>query len=88
MALRRSTPGLNGNGFEYVKCSDDRVISFLRYSDKQKVLVVINLTKKDVDASIEVKGTIQSTIFENGKVMIDGEKMICSPYAVSVFAVN
>ena len=85
MALRRTTPALNGNGFENVKVSDNRVISFLRYSDKQKVLIVMNLTDKDLDTKIDFRGVIGSAIFENGKVVIDGEKMICSPYGVSVF---
>ncbi len=88
MALRRTTPALNGNGFENVKVSDNRVISFLRYSDKQKVLIVMNLTNKDLDTKIDFRGVIGSAIFENGKVVIDGEKMICSPHGVSVFLVN
>ncbi len=85
MVLRRSTPALNGSGLDHVTVSDNRIISFVRYSDTQKVLVVMNLTDKDIDTEISFPGTLGDHLFENGKVVMEQKRMICSPNAFSVF---
>ena len=86
MVLRRSTPALNGSGLDYVNVSDNRIISFIRYSDAQKVLVVMNLTGKDIDTEISFAGVLGAPLFENGKVMMmEDKRVICSPNAFSVF---
>ncbi len=85
IALRRSTPALNGIGLESVKASDAGIVAYIRSKGTERVLVVNNVSNKDVVATLSSTGIVDKKIFGVGKIIAEKGKFSCSPYSTAVF---
>ncbi|MBP6532222.1 MAG: DUF3459 domain-containing protein [Bacteroidia bacterium] len=86
--LRRTSSALSGEGLVQVKVPESGILVFMRSSSTQKVLVIHNLSPKDVSSEIELPGLVGEQLFQIGSVLIEGKTLICAPYSSAVFLVK
>ncbi len=74
-----------GGSMKQVKTNaDDKVFAFIREKDNDKVLVILNLSKEDVDINIDFTGEVSKykSLFEEKELKIEKFNMLAWEYNV------
>lgn len=89
LALRKSNPALAANAtFTKLKSSnDDNIFSYLKTSSKDKILVILNLNKNAIKATVDgaINGKAVELFSNEIANLNDGQKFDMQPWGYKVF---
>jgi oligo-1,6-glucosidase len=80
--LKQSHPALAVGNYEHVNNTNNKVFSFLRTYNQQKVLVVVNLSNEQQTTLIEKPITKTMSLY--GKAILNKNTLSLNPYQVLV----
>jgi alpha-amylase len=84
IALKKSIPALASGSFQDVNNDNDKVFSFLRSTETDRALVIVNLSDKPEKATAKIEGKSCEDLI-SGSVGIAGMKIQLMPYEVKVY---
>lgn len=91
IAFARYQPALISGDYASVVNSNDKVLSFLRTSEKDKILVVINLSGEQQDATLDYENAFKIDGFRlilgtaDSNFKKGGRTLILKPYAIQAW---
>jgi glycosidase len=88
--LKKSRPALAMGSYSPVQNDNDKVFSFLRSSDRELVLVIINLSDREEQANVNMKGGSAVNLLSGSTEKIGGKGLLVSlePYEVRIYQVR